>query len=431
MEPNDFIAEAIGQRRDSITYSLSKKLRREFPESYLLETSSSFFDIYTFHHDGRCHLREKPPIHSQWEYDWDAATETPHASPYNAWLEIEWDGHHIEVVTIGYFALHCRETWHCVLAKDQKTAEAFFSAVCEWNSEVRGEVLVCQGDHWYKSKELFESIQSATLDDLVLESGMRENIVQDLMGFFDSKEAYDRYGIAWKRGVLFLGPPGNGKTHAVKACINLLRKPCLYVKSLTAQYSTDQQSIGRLFGRARDISPCVLVFEDLDSLLTDENRAFFLNEMDGFASNAGILSIATTNHPERLDPAIIERPSRFDRKYTFTLPGEEGRERFLRAFSEKLDTALQPAPESIDNLVAVTEGYSYAYLKELFVSSMIRWIGEQNKPPLEALMLEQASQLRSQMASDPSNQAVPDNEHMSPAMAMRIAARRARRSRQW
>jgi len=69
-----------------------------------------------------------------------------------------------------------------------------------------------------------------------------------------------------------------------------------------------------VFDKARQLSPCVVVFEDLDSLITDRNRSFFLNQLDGLSGNDGLLIIGTTNHFERLDPALSTRPSRFDRK---------------------------------------------------------------------------------------------------------------------
>lgn len=87
-----------------------------------------------------------------------------------------------------------------------------------------------------------------------------------------------------------------------------------------------------MFQRARLSAPCVLVFEDLDSMINDRNRAYFLNEVDGIDDNDGLLlvrtynmsslsdamltgnKIATTNHFDRLDPALSNRPSRFDRK---------------------------------------------------------------------------------------------------------------------
>lgn len=70
----------------------------------------------------------------------------------------------------------------------------------------------------------------------------------------------------------------------------------------------------QVFGKARAEAPCVLILEDLDSLINDNNRSFFLNQLDGLENNDGLLVIGTTNHYERLDPAITKRPSRFDRK---------------------------------------------------------------------------------------------------------------------
>ncbi len=61
----------------------------------------------------------------------------------------------------------------------------------------------------------------------------------------------------------------------------------------------------------------MLIIEDIDSLVTEHNRSYFLNQLDGFEENAGILTVATSNHPEKLDPAISNRPSRFDRRYYF------------------------------------------------------------------------------------------------------------------
>lgn len=70
----------------------------------------------------------------------------------------------------------------------------------------------------------------------------------------------------------------------------------------------------QVFEKARSEAPCVLILEDLDSLINDNNRSFFLNQLDGLENNDGLLVIGSTNHYERLDPAITKRPSRFDRK---------------------------------------------------------------------------------------------------------------------
>ena len=95
--------------------------------------------------------------------------------------------------------------------------------------------------------------------------------------------------------------------------------PTLYVKSLGK--SSDEDDVRSIFEKARETSPCLLVLEDIDSLVSDDLKSFFLNEVDGLESNDGIMMIGSTNYLDRLDPGISKRPSRFDRKYHFALPG--------------------------------------------------------------------------------------------------------------
>src|SRR5262249_46460097 len=158
---------------------------------------------------------------------------------------------------------------------------------------------------------------------------LKDAIEQDLRRFFAARPTFERYRVSWRRGLLLAGPPGNGKTFAIKALVHRLAKPCLYVKSLKARYSTSHDCIRTVFGRARQTTPCLLVLEDLDTLIDDKNRSYFLNELDGFAANIGVVVVATTNYPERLDPALAARPSRFDRTYAFPLPAAAERHGFL------------------------------------------------------------------------------------------------------
>jgi AAA+ superfamily predicted ATPase len=185
----------------------------------------------------------------------------------------------------------------------------------------------------------------------------------------------------------------------VKALVNAMGKPCLYVKSFQAEYLTEHDAIRRAFERARASAPCIFVLEDLDSLINDTNRAFFLNELDGFAANTGIVTLATTNHPDRLDPAIIDRPSRFDRKYHFDLPAADERLAYVRLWASSLVPDLRPSEPGLTQVVASTEGFSFSYLKELFISSMMKWINTPGAALMDTILLEQADALRAQMAS--------------------------------
>jgi AAA+ superfamily predicted ATPase len=133
--------------------------------------------------------------------------------------------------------------------------------------------------------------------------------------------------------------------------------------------------------------------------LTSQNRSFFLNELDGFASNIGVVTLATTNHPERLDPAILDRPSRFDRKYPFDLPAPAERSAYIVMWNESLKPVLRLSEEGVAKISEVTEGFSFAYLKELFLSSKMRWIAQAQQGTMEQVMAEQVEKLHEQMMS--------------------------------
>ena len=225
---------------------------------------------------------------------------------------------------------------------------------------------------------------------------MEQQLRDDFKHFLGARELYDEANVPWRRGALFIGPPGNGKTLCVKALIHELGLPCLYIQSLEAKYGTPQRSIEAIFQRARTQAPCILVLEDIDALLTEGSRSLFLNELDGFAQNAGVITLATTNHPERLDPSIVERPSRFDRKYHFMLPSAETRMNYVRSWNDRLRPQLRFSEDGQAKIAELTEGFSFAYIQEVFVSTTMHWMTKRDQPVL-AIAEEQIATLRAQM----------------------------------
>jgi SpoVK/Ycf46/Vps4 family AAA+-type ATPase len=248
---------------------------------------------------------------------------------------------------------------------------------------------------------MYEAVQRTSFEDLILAGSLKDEIRGDLEQFLRSRSEYARFGVPWKRGILFVGPPGNGKTHCLRACIRLLDVTCMYVQSLKTRHGTEDANMRAVFGRARELTPCCLVFEDIDAMITSENRSFFLNQLDGFEHNDGILTLATTNHPERLDPAMVDRPSRFDRKYNFALPAPRERSAYIEMWNGRLDPEMRvPATATLGRLVEQTEGFSFAYIKELFVSSMVRWMCGPRKGEISPVLFEQLALLRQQMNSE-------------------------------
>jgi len=107
--------------------------------------------------------------------------------------------------------------------------------------------------------------------------------------------------------------------------------------------------------------------------------------------------LATTNHPEKLDPAILDRPSRFDRKYYFNLPAASERLAYLASWNQSQEAELRLSESLPPKLVKATDGFSFAYLKELFLSSMMQWIAEGGRATMDAIMLKRVRVLREEM----------------------------------
>lgn len=261
---------------------------------------------------------------------------------------------------------HCQEIDDLVLAAGK------------WTSQLHDEIFVFDNGRWDKSKELWNSVSGASWTDVILSPAMKQSLIDDVQGFFDNQELYAQFAVPWKRGVILHGVPGNGKTVSIKALMASLYSrpdpiPSLYVKSFETNCQTEQYAIRQIFQQARSMAPCLLIFEDLDSLVNDDIRSYFLNEVDGLESNDGILMIGSTNHLDKLDPAISKRPSRFDRKYHFKIPGEEERRLYTEYWRKKLlKNETVEFPEELCNVIAkLSEGFSFAYLKELFVMALL------------------------------------------------------------
>ncbi|MBE3559305.1 MAG: ATP-binding protein [Ktedonobacteraceae bacterium] len=440
MYKEQLIADILLLPPTAIEYHMSKNLAALFPEKALIE-SDGICDIESFADAGQCTLTRKTFIVNQMNTFWRAPEPQlmhwrhmgmPGMMPLmggmafeaagplqgdngtdssaqqetvdrvkNAWLEVNWQGHTLDVIVLHISGFNMQSTHHWILAENEEIARAFLAAACRWNMEIRSEVLVFDNGHWYKDVHLFHDIKGATFDNLILRGDLKQEIRNDLTQFFASREIYEEHDIPWKRGILFVGPAGNGKTHAVKALINSLDQPCLYVKSFRSPHThgADEFNIRQVFDRARRTAPCLLILEDLDSLITPQNRSFFLNELDGFAANIGIVALATTNHPERLDPSILNRPSRFDRKYPFDLPELPERRAYITMWNESLKPGLRLSAEGVEQISRLTEGFSFAYLKELFLSSKMRWIANPVQGSMEEVMVGQVHSLREQMVS--------------------------------
>jgi len=160
------------------------------------------------------------------------------------------------------------------------------------------------------------SVSKRPLNTVYLDESIRAKAVNDLKHFCDQKthELYRKYGIPYRRHYLLAGPPGTGKTSLIRALASEMDK------------SIGLLEFGKDFGqyemaRAMKNFPAdFLIIEDIDSLFAGRDNdpssnglsfSDFINNIDGICSREGIVVFMTTNHPDRLDPALI-RPGRVD-----------------------------------------------------------------------------------------------------------------------
>jgi transitional endoplasmic reticulum ATPase len=268
--------------------------------------------------------------------------------------------------------------------------------VGQYTSSLHEEIWVYNDGFWQKDAELYRSILNSYWKNVILPEDLKKDVRDAAERFFakGTRDTYHRLGVPWKRGVIFYGPPGNGKTISIKATMHTLYSlpdpvPTLYVKSL-ASFAGPEHSINEIFRKARMTAPCYLVFEDLDSLVTPQVRSFFLNAVDGISENEGILMVGSTNHLDQLDDGISKRPSRFDRKYEFGLPGKELRKKYCEFWQNKLGKKSSDAEVNgedgveidfpdvlLDKIAGITDGFSFAYMQEAFVSTLLVIAGQQ------------------------------------------------------
>jgi len=191
-------------------------------------------------------------------------------------------------------------------------------------------------------------------------------------------EAFHRLGIRPAKGFLLYGPPGTGKTLLAKAVAKEAEANFISIKSsdlLSKWYGESEQQISRLFARARQVAPCVIFIDEIDSLVPARGAGgsvgepqvtgrvvnTILAEMDGMEELQSVVLIGATNRPALVDPALL-RPGRFDELVYVGTPSAEGRAHIL-----KIHTAKMPLASDVDlaKVAAETERFTGADLEDV------------------------------------------------------------------
>jgi transitional endoplasmic reticulum ATPase len=191
-------------------------------------------------------------------------------------------------------------------------------------------------------------------------------------------EAFHKLGIRPAKGFLLYGPPGTGKTLLAKAVAKEAEANFISIKSsdlLSKWYGESEQQIARLFARARQVAPCVIFIDEIDSLVPARGSGgglgepqvtarvvnTILAEMDGMEELQSVVLIGATNRPALVDPALL-RPGRFDELVYVGTPDEAGRRHILG-----IHTARMPLAEdvSLDKIAERTQRFTGADLEDV------------------------------------------------------------------
>ena len=255
-----------------------------------------------------------------------------------------------------------------------------------------------------------EKIPPETLDKLIVNgedykkalievtpSGMREVFIEnpdvkwaDVGGLNDTKQElqeavewpmkypalYDKLGHKMPRGILLHGASGTGKTLLAKAVATESEANFVSVRGpelLSKWVGESERGIREIFRRARQSSPCVVFFDEIDSIapirgggaetqVTERVVSQLLTELDGMQDMHGVVVLAATNRADMIDPALL-RPGRFDKIIQIPLPDKESRQRILEINAEEIPFEKDPnSPDYVNfsKLAEATDGFSGA-----------------------------------------------------------------------
>lgn len=292
--------------------------------------------------------------------------------------------------TQGVFLISNKETefLHAALFHkgNQNEDEISFFIICS-DSNYEGYIaLRNEFDSWVQERdrgnlhirviegEDIPYIKDHNWEDLFLPESIKVEVKGLVENFLSSQEFYLKNKIPWKRGILLYGKPGNGKTSIIRTIMSVY-----HFKPVTIAPGANDEAVREAFSYAEEQSPSLLYFEDLDSLLEKSvDISAFLNLMDGISAKNGLLVVATANDVKKLKTNITDRPSRFDRKFEIPLPNAEMAYIYLKRWFGNLITLKQC--KELAKYAAKYE-FSYAYLKELYISSMFEALAHNRKSP--------------------------------------------------
>lgn len=202
-------------------------------------------------------------------------------------------------------------------------------------------------------------------------------ILAELQRFWSREPRFKLFRLPFKRGILMFGPPGSGKsTIIIRVLEDVIARGGIALKFTLPDLFTQGMKIIRAI--QPDV-PVVVVMEDIDTLTKILGESALLNVLDGAEDIHRVVFLATTNYPEMLGPRIINRPSRFDKRFQVPHPNDEGRRLYIQSLAERGDHDAF----DLDVWVKETKDMSMAHIKELWVATQV--LGDDFEKALETL----------------------------------------------
>ena len=184
---------------------------------------------------------------------------------------------------------------------------------------------------------------------------------------------YDNLGHKMPRGILLHGPSGTGKTLMAKAVATQSEANFVSVRGpelLSKWVGESERGIREIFKRARQSAPCVIFFDEIDSIapirgaggetaVTERVVSQLLTELDPMENMHGVVVLAATNRAAKIDPALL-RPGRFDKIFQIPLPDKESRKSVIEIHSKDIPLAEGADKVDFDKISDLTDGLSSA-----------------------------------------------------------------------
>lgn len=210
-------------------------------------------------------------------------------------------------------------------------------------------------------------------DELIkLPIGDQEEVINDIQDFWGMKSRYQKYSYLHKRGILMYGPPGSGKTCILNLLIEDLikRQEGIIFSIENVEDLSLYSDFSQIFREIEPNRPLIVIIEDIDGLLDGgrNSEKMLLNILDGINQIESVAYIATTNYPENLEQRLLNRPGRFDRRFSIGYPNAETRAEYFKnkICSDDLESF------DIKEMVKKTKGFTIAHCKEVFSAVVIR-----------------------------------------------------------